>query len=114
MRTGHAPENMAVIRHMAMNLLRQAKPTTSLKNRRKRSGWNTSYLKGLIRVTPASVQDRDTSAVPASELAQSSLVMAWADLACKGEAATAPMTRCAIEPELIGRQNKTSFKVEPK
>ncbi len=49
LRTGHAPENMAVVRHMAMNLLRQAKPSISLKNRRKRAGWNTSYLEQLIR-----------------------------------------------------------------
>jgi predicted transposase YbfD/YdcC len=51
LRTGHAPENMAVVKHMAMNLLRQAKPTISLKNRRKRAGWNTSYLESLIRQT---------------------------------------------------------------
>jgi predicted transposase YbfD/YdcC len=51
LRTGHAPENMAVVKHMAMNLLRQAKPTISVKNRRKRAGWNTSYLEGLIRQT---------------------------------------------------------------
>jgi predicted transposase YbfD/YdcC len=51
LRTGHGPENMAVVKHMAMNLLQQAKPTTSLKNRRKRAGWNTSYLEGLIRQT---------------------------------------------------------------
>jgi hypothetical protein len=51
LRTGHAPENMAVVKHMAMNLLHRAKPTTSLKNRRKRAGWNTSYLEGLIRQT---------------------------------------------------------------
>jgi predicted transposase YbfD/YdcC len=49
LRTGHAPENMAVIRHMAINLLHRAKPTSSLKNRRKRAGWNTSYLESLIR-----------------------------------------------------------------
>jgi predicted transposase YbfD/YdcC len=49
LRTGHAPENMAVIRHMATNLLHQAKPTTSLKNRRKRAAWNTAYLESLIR-----------------------------------------------------------------
>ena len=49
LRTGHAPENMALVRHMASNLLHQAKPTTSLKNRRKRAGWNTSYLESLIR-----------------------------------------------------------------
>jgi hypothetical protein len=40
---------MAVVRHMAVNLLRQAKPTVSLKNRRKRAGWNTGYLESLIR-----------------------------------------------------------------
>jgi predicted transposase YbfD/YdcC len=51
LRTGHAPENMAVVKHMAMNLLRQAKPTISVKNRRKRAGWNTSYLESLIRQT---------------------------------------------------------------
>jgi len=49
LRSGHAPENMAAIRHMATNLLHRAKPTTSLKNRRKRAGWNTSYLESLIR-----------------------------------------------------------------
>ena len=49
LRSGHGPANMAVVRHMAMNLLRQAKPTVSLKNRRKRAGWNTAYLESLIR-----------------------------------------------------------------
>jgi predicted transposase YbfD/YdcC len=51
LRTGHGPANMAVVRHMAVNLLRQAKPTVSLKNRRKRAGWNTGYLDALIRQT---------------------------------------------------------------
>ncbi len=49
LRTGHGPENMAVIKHMAMNLIRQAKPTTSLTNRRKLAGWNLDYLDALIR-----------------------------------------------------------------
>jgi predicted transposase YbfD/YdcC len=49
LRTGHGPENMAVVRHMAMNLLREATPTTSLKNRRKLAGWNLDYLDQLIR-----------------------------------------------------------------
>jgi predicted transposase YbfD/YdcC len=51
LRTGHGPENMAVVRHTAVNLLRQAEPTGSLKNRRKRAGWNTAYLETLIRQT---------------------------------------------------------------
>jgi predicted transposase YbfD/YdcC len=51
LRTGHAPANMAVARHMAMNLLGQAAPSVSLKNRRERAGWNTAYLETLIRQT---------------------------------------------------------------
>jgi predicted transposase YbfD/YdcC len=51
LRAGHGPENMAVIRHMAVNLLRQAAPSVSLKNRRKRAGWNTAFLETLIRQT---------------------------------------------------------------
>ena len=49
LRTGHGPENMAVVKHMAMNLLRDAKPMTSLKNRRKLAGWNVDYLDQLLR-----------------------------------------------------------------
>ena len=37
--------------HMDVNLLYQAKPTTSLKNRRKRAGWKTVCLENLIRHT---------------------------------------------------------------
>jgi predicted transposase YbfD/YdcC len=48
LRTGYAPANMATVRHMAMNLLQKAAPTLSLKNRRKRAGWNTDYLQALI------------------------------------------------------------------
>src|SRR4051812_8966212 len=51
LRTGHGPANMAVVKHMAVNLLHQARPTVSLKNRRKRAGWNTAYLESLIRQT---------------------------------------------------------------
>ena len=48
LRTGHGPENMAVIKHFALNLLRQAKPTRSLKNRRKLAGWNLDYLEDVL------------------------------------------------------------------
>jgi len=50
-RTGDGPQNMAIVRHTALNLLSRAKPTTSLKNRRKRAGWNVDYLEALIRQT---------------------------------------------------------------
>jgi predicted transposase YbfD/YdcC len=49
LRTGHGPENMAIIKHIAINLLRTAKPTTSLKNRRKLAGWNRDYLHAILR-----------------------------------------------------------------
>jgi len=51
LRTGHGPENMAIVKHMAMNLVQQATPTTSLKNRRKLAGWDPSYLETLIQQT---------------------------------------------------------------
>ena len=51
LRTGHGPENMAIVKHMAMNLVRQAQPTTSLKNRRKKAAWNPDYLETLLRQT---------------------------------------------------------------
>ena len=51
LRTGYGPENMAIVKHMAINLARQAPPTTSLKNRRKLAGWDLSYLETPIRQT---------------------------------------------------------------
>lgn len=51
LRSANGPANMAVIRHSALNLLGQAKPTTSLKNRRKKAGWNQSYLAQVIQGT---------------------------------------------------------------
>lgn len=51
LRTGHGPENMAIVKHFAMNLVHAAKPITSLKNRRKLAGWDLDYLETLIRGT---------------------------------------------------------------
>lgn len=48
LRSGDGPANMAVVRHTALNLLNQAKPTISLKNRRKKAGWNHEYLAAVI------------------------------------------------------------------
>jgi predicted transposase YbfD/YdcC len=49
LRSGHGPQNMATIRHMAMNLLRAATDKHSLKVRRKSAAWDTAYLETLIR-----------------------------------------------------------------
>lgn len=48
LRLGNGPANMAVVKCAAMNLLAQAKPVTSLKNRRKRAGWNQDYLEKIV------------------------------------------------------------------
>jgi predicted transposase YbfD/YdcC len=51
LRRANAPENMAIVRHTALNLLSKARPTTSFKNRRKKAGWNVDYLETLLRHT---------------------------------------------------------------
>lgn len=47
-RTDHAPANLAVIRHMAQNLIRQAPGKESIRLRRKAAGWDDDYLASLI------------------------------------------------------------------
>jgi predicted transposase YbfD/YdcC len=49
LRTGHGPENMAIVRHIGMNLLRSTKATASLKVRRKKAAWNAGYLGDVLR-----------------------------------------------------------------
>ena len=48
LRLGNGPANIAVVKCAAMSLLTQAKPVTSLKNRRKRAGWNQDYLEKIV------------------------------------------------------------------
>lgn len=53
LRSGHGPENMAVVKHMAMNLIRHPKDKHSLKSRRKLACLNDEYLKSLFQNQPA-------------------------------------------------------------
>ena len=48
LRKGHGAENMALVRHFALNLLRTAKDTKSLKTRRKRASWDPHYLQAIL------------------------------------------------------------------
>ena len=49
LRSGAGPQNMATVRHMAMNLLQAPKDKHSLKVRRKSAAWDTDYLETLLR-----------------------------------------------------------------
>jgi predicted transposase YbfD/YdcC len=49
LRTANGPHSMAVIKHIAMNLVRNPKDRHSLKNRRKLANLNQDYLATLIQ-----------------------------------------------------------------
>ena len=48
LRTGHGATNMAVIRHFALNLVRQVDDKRSIKRRRKCASWNPNYLLEIL------------------------------------------------------------------
>ena len=52
LRSGHGPQNMAIVKHIAMNLIRHPKDRHSLKSRRKLASLNVDYLETLIRNQP--------------------------------------------------------------
>src|SRR5690349_7282364 len=52
LRKGHGAQNMAIVRHFALNLVRRAIDQRSLKRRRKCAGWDTQYLAQLLRLPP--------------------------------------------------------------
>jgi predicted transposase YbfD/YdcC len=52
LRTGHGPQNMAIVKHMAMNMLRNPKDKHSLKVRKKVASIDEDYMEALVRQTP--------------------------------------------------------------
>lgn len=48
LRAGHGARNMAVVRHFALNLVRQATDKLSIKRRRKRASWDPEYLREIL------------------------------------------------------------------
>ena len=51
LRTGHGAKNMTVVRHFALNLVRTASDTKSIKLRRKAAAWDVSYLASILGFT---------------------------------------------------------------
>jgi predicted transposase YbfD/YdcC len=49
-RSGHGAKNMAVVRRFALDLVRANKAKGSVKNRRKRAGWNPHYLLEILQL----------------------------------------------------------------
>ena len=50
-RKDNAPENLAIIRQIALNLLKQEKTAKNgVKNKRKRAGWDNDYLLKVLAV----------------------------------------------------------------
>lgn len=49
-RKAYAPENLGLLRRIALNLLRQEPSTGSLKGKRKRAGWDNAYLSTVLGI----------------------------------------------------------------
>ena len=47
-RLGHGPQNLAVLRHMAINVMQKDPAKGSLRGKFKRAGWNDTYLASLL------------------------------------------------------------------
>jgi hypothetical protein len=47
-RLGNAPENLAVLRHMALNAMQTEGSKGSLRGKFKRAAWNETYLTRLL------------------------------------------------------------------
>ncbi len=52
-RMGHGPENVAILRHIALNLLREETSCKgSIKTKRLKCGWNDEYLSKVLNIVP--------------------------------------------------------------
>lgn len=47
-RKDHGPENLAVVRRLALNLLRTARPDLSIRRKRKRAGWSDDFARTVL------------------------------------------------------------------
>lgn len=47
-RKDHGPENLAILRKLALNLLNRARPDISVRRKRKRSGWSDDFARSIL------------------------------------------------------------------
>ena len=47
-RKDHGPQNLAILRKLALNVLRTARPDISIRRKRKRSGWSDDFARTVI------------------------------------------------------------------
>ncbi len=47
-RRDHGPENLAILRKLALNVLRSARPDISIRRKRKRSGWSNEFARSVL------------------------------------------------------------------
>lgn len=47
-RKDHAPENLATLRKLALNVLRTARPEISIRRKRKRAGWSNDFARSIL------------------------------------------------------------------
>ena len=57
LRIGNAAQNMAILRHMTMNMLRQETSfKKSIRQKRLRAGWDDSYMVKVLQIDLAKVE----------------------------------------------------------
>jgi len=49
LREGHAPENLSVVRKMALGMLKKAQAKMGIKNKRLKAAWDEAFLKHVLR-----------------------------------------------------------------
>jgi predicted transposase YbfD/YdcC len=47
-RKDNAPENLATLRKLALNVLKRARPAISIRRKRKRSGWSNTFARSIL------------------------------------------------------------------
>ena len=49
LREGHAPENMSLVRKIALAMLKKSNEKVGIKNRRLKAGWDDNFLEHVLR-----------------------------------------------------------------